>query len=287
MIWKILYRGPLSSCNYSCDYCPFAKTKNTRAELLDDKQKLKRFVEWIKDRKENVEILFAPWGEALIRNYYQEAMTELSHLPNVKNVTIQTNLTCDTKWMSKVNKNTFSLWTTFHPSQISLEKFTEKCKELDDLNVRYSVGFVALKEDISILQKLRSLINEDVYIWANAYKRVPNYYTQSEIETIKKVDPLFDINNKFHPSKGKDCSAGNTSFSVDGDGNITRCNFIKGQITNIYSSAFEKHLKPRKCINKTCHCYIGYIHLKELQLENTYQSIWGRIPVEFRRKIKS
>ena len=40
----ILYRGPLSSCNYSCNYCPFAKTKNTKAELAADTEKLNRFV---------------------------------------------------------------------------------------------------------------------------------------------------------------------------------------------------------------------------------------------------
>ena len=30
---SILYRGPLSSCNYGCEYCPFAKREESRAEL--------------------------------------------------------------------------------------------------------------------------------------------------------------------------------------------------------------------------------------------------------------
>ena len=125
MRWLILYRGPLSSCNYGCDYCPFAKTKNTRAELADDAQKLRQFVDWVKGRKEEIGILFTPWGEGIIRKYYQEAMIELSHLPNVCKVTIQTNLSCPTAWMKKLNKKTFALWTTFHPTQISLDKFAQ------------------------------------------------------------------------------------------------------------------------------------------------------------------
>jgi len=278
MNWQILYRGPLSSCNYSCDYCPFAKTKNTKEELEDDAQKLKRFVAWVKSRKETIEILFAPWGEALIRNYYQEALTTLSHFSNVKKVTIQTNLTCPTKWMDKVNKDSFSLWTTFHTSQISLDKFIIKTKELDQLKIRYTVGFVAFKDDIPTLQKLREQINPDIYVWANAYKRVPNYYSQTEIEAISKVDPLFHYNNVYYKSKGKKCSAGNTSFSVDGDGNITSCNFIKDHIGNIYSQDFEQQLKPRKCIKETCHCYIGYSHLEELKLENVYDGLLERMP---------
>ena len=27
---EILWRGPLDSCNYSCDYCPFAKRAATK-----------------------------------------------------------------------------------------------------------------------------------------------------------------------------------------------------------------------------------------------------------------
>ena len=47
---KILYRGPLSSCNYGCEYCPFAKRKETRRELEDDGERLNRFVDWVEAR---------------------------------------------------------------------------------------------------------------------------------------------------------------------------------------------------------------------------------------------
>jgi sulfatase maturation enzyme AslB (radical SAM superfamily) len=46
----ILYRGSLISCNYGCEYCPFAKRQQTAAELATDKQQLERFVNWISDR---------------------------------------------------------------------------------------------------------------------------------------------------------------------------------------------------------------------------------------------
>jgi len=279
MKWNILYRGPLSSCNYSCDYCPFAKTNNTKEELADDAQKLARFVAWVASRKEEMEILFAPWGEALIRKYYQDALTTLSHLPNVRKVTIQTNLTCRTAWMDKVDKSKLSLWTTYHPSQIALDKFAAKCKELDRLSIRYTVGFVALREEIDTLESLRSLISSDVYVWANAYKRIPNYYQESEIQKISTVDPLFGINNQIYDTKGEKCAAGHTSFSVDGDGRITRCNFIKDGITNIYDADFIQYLVSKECTNDTCRCYIGYVHLEKLKLENTYEGIWERIPV--------
>jgi hypothetical protein len=37
---SILYRGPLSSCNYGCDYCPFAKRVETSAEREADRRAL-------------------------------------------------------------------------------------------------------------------------------------------------------------------------------------------------------------------------------------------------------
>ncbi len=137
---------------------------------------------------------------------------------------------------------------------------------------------MALKEDLAELKALRAAIHPEVYVWANAYKRIKNYYTQKEIEQILAIDPLFNINNQVYESMGKSCKAGHTSFSVDGAGNITRCNFIKDYVANIYEYGFEEFLKPRPCINATCQCYIGYIHLDKLDLEKTYSGLWERMP---------
>lgn len=281
MRWNILYRGPLTSCNYACTYCPFAKTKNTRAELADDAQKLWRFVDWVKQQKTEIGILFTPWGEGLIRRYYQEAMTVLSHLPNVYRVAIQTNLSCKLDWMDKVDKNSFALWTTYHPTQLSLERFTEKCHQLDALDIRYSVGFVAFKEELEILEQLRADLSPEVYLWANAYKRVANYYSEADIQRIEAVDPLFRYNTKYHASLGEACQAGHRSFSVDGAGDVFPCHFIKQKIGNIYAEDFEACLRPRVCGNATCGCHIGYVHMDKLALSTTYgDGILERIPKE-------
>ena len=100
--WNILYRGFLDSCNYDCPYCPFAKKKNTKEELLKDKIALENFTNWVSERNEKLSILITPWGEGLIRRYYQEAMIALSHIKNVEKIAIQTNLACNLKWVEKV-----------------------------------------------------------------------------------------------------------------------------------------------------------------------------------------
>lgn len=100
----ILYRGPLSSCNYGCEYCPFAKKTANSKELAADKNALARFINWITEQTAyEFSILFTPWGEALIYDYYQAGLTHLSQLPNVQKVAIQTNLSCELDWLNRAN----------------------------------------------------------------------------------------------------------------------------------------------------------------------------------------
>jgi MoaA/NifB/PqqE/SkfB family radical SAM enzyme len=268
---SILYRGPLSSCNYGCDYCPFAKTKNTREELAEDTRKLKRFVQWIKDHPQHTfGVLFTPWGEGLIRNHYQQAILELSHLPNIHKVAIQTNLSCKTDWLNKANKATTALWTTFHPTETTREAFVTKCKELDQIGIQYSVGVVGFKEAIEEISRLREELSPQTYLWVNAFKRVENYYNEQDIDALKQIDRLFDFNTKYYPSLGKPCRTGESVFSVDGDGNMYRCHFVKTVIGNIYQVEFETALFPRLCSNTSCGCHIGYVHMNDLGLDEIF-----------------
>jgi hypothetical protein len=242
-----------------------------------------RFVDWVKTRPEQIGILFTPWGEGLIRKAYQQAMTTLSHLPQVRRVSIQTNLSGSLNWMQEVDKDAFALWTTFHPSQIALEDFVARCWQLEDMGIRYSVGFVALQEDLPYLKQLRQALPEHRYLWANAYKRVKEYYSPEDIQYIEQIDPLFSYNNQYHPSLGKSCQAGHTAFTVDGAGDVRRCHFIGAVLGNIYQQDIKEVLEPRVCTNESCGCYIGYVHLDELQLYQTYQQgILERIPPPFR-----
>src|SRR5438067_10569701 len=151
--WNILYRGSLSSCNYACGYCPFAKTANTRAELRQDELELERFVAWVAAQKQPIGILITPWGEALVHGYYRRAMTTLSRMPQIYRVSIQTNLSAPLEDFDGADRDTLALWTTFHPSQTSLPRFAARCRELDDAGIRYSVGVVGLREHFSVIEE--------------------------------------------------------------------------------------------------------------------------------------
>ncbi len=271
--WNILYRGPLSSCNYGCDYCPFAKTRNTAKELAKDAQSLNRFVDWVSaQNNREIGILFTPWGEAAIHKSYQEAIARLSHLSNVYRVAIQTNLSGKLHWLKNCDLRKAALWTTYHPTQTSEKKFLQQCQHLDKLGARYSVGVVGFTHELDKIKHLKSQLASGTYLWINAYKDIANYYAPGEIEAFEKVDPNFRTNTIRHPSLGKPCRAGHSSFSVDGEGNAYRCHFIKKVIGNIYNPSFSGKLSnsPSPCTNENCGCYIGYIHMPALAQEKVY-----------------
>ena len=278
--WSILYRGPLSSCNYGCEYCPFAKTRNTRAELLDDAEKLDRFTTWVGQQTDrSIGILFTPWGEALIRKHYQRAMIEIGHLPHVERVAAQTNLSCKLDWLKECDLDTVALWTTYHPTETSMEKFLERCAALDEMGVRYSVGVVGFKEAFDDIATLREQLSSDTYLWINAYKREPDYYTEEDVRRFESIDPLFRYNTRYHTSQGKPCQGGHTSFTVDGGGVARRCHFIEAPIGNIYDADFRESLAPKPCTTDACGCHIGYIHMDELDLYETFgRGLMERIP---------
>jgi MoaA/NifB/PqqE/SkfB family radical SAM enzyme len=280
---SILYRGPLSSCNYACGYCPFAKRTETAAELAHDRACLERFVGWVGGRSaDTIGVLFTPWGEALVRRWYQDALAALTGMPQVCKAAIQTNLSCRLDWLDACDRTRLALWCTYHPGETTRDRFLARCRELHARGVRFSVGVVGLKEHFAEIAALRRELPTDVYLWINAYKRDPAYYTGEMIEQLTRIDPLFPVNNQHHRSRGEACRAGATVVSVDGDGTVRRCHFIREPIGNLYAPDFERCLVERPCSNDTCGCHIGHVHLDRLQLYNTFgDGVLERVPVGY------
>ena len=277
---SILYRGPLSSCNYGCEYCPFAKHHETREEHEHDEAQLKRFVGWaIAQKKLRLSILFTPWGEALIRERYQNALVQLTTCDTIEKAAIQTNLSCALEWVERCDKTKLALWATFHPTETTRGRFLTKCDELVRRGVRFSVGVVGLREHFNEIVSLRRELAPDVYLWINAYKRVEDYYSADEIALLTSIDPMFPVNNQYHSSLGKACRAGSSVISVDGEGTIRRCHFISTAVSNIYDETFKDALVESPCSNATCGCHIGYVHMNELGLYEKFAGgILERIP---------
>jgi MoaA/NifB/PqqE/SkfB family radical SAM enzyme len=277
----VLYRGPLSSCNYGCEYCPFAKRHETKEQHAHDGDALSRFLGWAMQRTAApLRVFFTPWGEALTQVRYHEAMTQLSHAEHVERVAVQTNLSARLDWLSEANTSRVGIWATFHPAWTPLDRFVAQCERLQSFGVHHSVGVVGFPEHHDDIVRLRARLPKRTYVWINAVKKLT--YTDKQVAFFESVDPHFRINLKAHPSLGRACQAGETVISVDGDGTARRCHFIPTPIGNIFDANFESALQPRACTNATCGCHIGYVHLDYLELGKVFGSgLLERVPLEF------
>jgi MoaA/NifB/PqqE/SkfB family radical SAM enzyme len=261
----VLWRGPLSGCNYACRYCPFAKRKDSRATLAADKAALHRFAGWALGRARPLSILFTPWGEALIRRHYREAIVRLSHAPHIETVAIQTNLSAPLGWIAECDRCSAAFWATYHPGETDRARFVAKVHALEAMGVRYSVGMVALRSHFDEIERLRAELPPAAYLWINAEESLQGCYSDAEIERLTAVDPLFELNNRAWPSRGRACAAGETVISVRGDGEARRCHFVDTPIGNIFDPGFERRLTPEPCPKTSCNCHIGYSNLTDLE----------------------
>ncbi len=269
---SILYRGPLSSCNYGCTYCPFALRENTEAELSEDRAALQRFVNWLCDRPATDELglLFTPWGEALVRPWYREALVQLSRLPQVRRVAVQTNLSAPLNgWLERCDPSSLGIWATYHPGFSNRTRFVARIRTLQEAGVSVSAGVVGFEKHREEIEQLSAALPKEVYLWINAPKSTEPV-RPAHLSAMERIDPLFAINAQYHESLGEWCDAGYASVSVSGDGTVRRCHFLASPIANLYDGSLDRALKPRRCTATHCGCHIGYVNLRKLGLQERF-----------------
>ncbi|MFJ9211860.1 inner membrane protein [Streptomyces sp. L-9-10] len=278
----ILYRGPLASCDYDCPYCPFAKRRDSPDQLRADRAALERFTAWASEQREDrLSVLFTPWGEGLVRSWYRRALTELSRLPHIGRVAIQTNLSCRTDWLADADPAKLALWCTYHPGQTPYDRFLAKTHELADRSIRFSVGVVGLPDHLEHARRLRADLPEQVYLWINAAEG--HSYTDEEADRWTALDPLFPYSRSPHRSAGLPCRTGESVISVDGEGTVRRCHFVRAELGNLYDGSYRRALAPRACPLAVCDCHIGYVHLETLPLYDVFAGgVLERIPAGIR-----
>jgi hypothetical protein len=286
-VLSVLYRGRLASCNYACGYCPFAKRRDSREALARDAADLQRFVAWALAQTRPLQVLFTPWGEAMIRKPYRQAMLQLAAAAHVHTVSIQTNLSGPTAWLSEAPVGKLGLWCTYHPGETTQARFLERCARLSAMQVRFSVGVVALREHFDEIRSLRAALSPAVYLWLNAYNDLgPGYYTEDEQAWLAAIDPWFGHNAQPSRSAGRPCRAGSDAISVDGDGTVRRCHFLPQVLGNLYKQPIDEMLAERSCRRRMCDCYIGYAQRRDLPFVDDFgDGVLMRVPAAWHYEV--
>ena len=266
----ILWRGPLDSCNYGCAYCPFAKRPTRQANLDADRAALARFVAWVARATEwRLQLLFTPYGEALIWPWYRQALAQLSHLSHVELVAIQTNGSGPMDFLDAADRRRVALWMSWHPSEIARAAMVAKVAALSATGTRLSLGMVAAPARLADAEALRRELPPTVPMWLNAEKPLPRF-TPDELTRFTGIDPDFALETRRQRTRGLDCRTGDEVVSIDGDGDVRRCHFVDDVLGNLYRDDLAALLRPRACTRATCECWIGYAHLPSLSVRERH-----------------
>jgi MoaA/NifB/PqqE/SkfB family radical SAM enzyme len=281
----VLFRTRLEWCNYTCGYCPWNATARRvpAEEFRADEGRLTRVVNRVAELPQPVEFFITPKAEYLVLPYWREAVGRLLALPQVRRVTVQTNLSFDlASFLNAVDATRLALWTTYHPTEVppdELEALHAKWDLLRRRGVPFSVGVVGTRANLPHLRRLRERLPRDVYLWVNPYQREPNYYGPADLAEIRAVDPYFDRNNQYFPSRGRPCDAGHRAVYLDDEGDLRRCFFVGDVIGNIFAGGWRTLDRAEPCPRATCHCYVGHMHIVELGFRGLYgDNLAVRIP---------
>jgi MoaA/NifB/PqqE/SkfB family radical SAM enzyme len=281
----VLFRTRLEWCNYTCGYCPWnATVRRVPADAFrDDELRLGRILDRVAELPRAVEFFITPKAEYLVLPYWRDAVARLLAMPQVRRVTVQTNLSFDVAdFLDRVEWRKLALWTTYHPTEVNdgqLEELFGRWELLRRRGVPFSVGVVGTREALPHAERLRARLPRDVYLWVSAYKREPDYYAAGELARVRALDPLFDLNNQHFPSLGRPCDAGHRALYLDDEGDLRRCFFVGDVIGNLFRDGWRSLDGPEPCPKPVCHCYVGHMHVVELGFREIYgENLAVRIP---------
>lgn len=255
----ILYRGSLKSCNYHCSYCPFSKRPVSGRELEKDRGQWLSFIRTLGEKRWNVSALMVvPYGEAMLHRWYWEGLAQVSGMPEIEAVGIQTNLSfsgerflaCYAAAGGKREK--LRLWATFHPEMTDVSEFAGRCELLTKAGVRMCAGAVGVPENLEIIRLLREKLPETVYLWINRMDGLGRSYTRAEAEAFQALDSYFGRELLLTEADSARCR--NRLF-VEGNGRLHTCN-ISPILRETWADT-ETFPAP-VCRRRHCSCYLAY-----------------------------
>ncbi len=280
-IKTLSYRGSLKSCNYRCHYCPFSKNPKSERQLVKDRAALERFCRET-EQYEDIGVMFLPYGEALIHDYYLQQIARLTRRSGVQFVACQTNLSFNIDHLSEyeIDVSKLKLWCSFHPTQTSVTDFVRQCEKLAQHNISFCVGAVGDTEALPVIRELRARLDPSVYLWINDMDGKPEPYSREIVQAFTDIDPLFELELSYLPADTDKCRAGQDSFFINENGDVFACNISREPMGNIYRQSLAR-MNVRGCKARACSCYLAYSNRKDLnRLEVFGPNRTFRIPAE-------
>ncbi len=204
------------------------------------------------------------------KNFYPmlKGLTETEFIDNIR---IDTNGSWKSKSYCGIDFSKVYLNVSFHPTQITLQRFVSQLKSYQDLGINISMAnYVMAPSQRDQYEYIRDELayigvkTDPAVYWDNKFPK-----PEEEVEIYKKYLDPFDINNKcgLERPQGKFCRCPMIGLQLNPDAQIhnicfskRKTNFIKCKKEEIEALLFEK---PVKCPKQHCFCLHMYSFLME------------------------
>jgi MoaA/NifB/PqqE/SkfB family radical SAM enzyme len=255
-----------SRCNYKCPYC-----YNLGKPDCPDFFSVHGISEWVNALRyqfseHDLELYFTG-GEVFIYKKFLEFLPIITNEQNVKLIRIDTNGSLTSRFLSILDPKKVRLMMTFHPTQVSFDKFLEEAIKVNEHGILEMVNYVAYPFEIETINKyLEIFTKHDIFLnvsWnINARLEYDDLSRNAILNLVTPEDAKYVLRN---PVYGKPCLAGVCYVEMDLNGNLYRCHG-RPKLGNLFDGKIELPKRSKPCRNIYCDCSVRY----SLLVENSF-----------------
>lgn len=264
-------------CNMACDYCYFYSDLNKQNKIFSPEQIYQGFE---KTGKEWLVLLSG--GEPLIYPKF----VEIAEILTKKNsIQVSTNLLSDKiyEFAEKISpKQVMAISASLHilereKHKKGIDEFIKKCLLLQEKGFTVLVNYVTwpplfkrMENDFEMLRKA-GIHQATVLTYRGHFenKFYPAAYTGAQLKLINKfaLDETEMLISECKTNfSGYLCEAGHKYFSMNENGDITRCGTLHKKYGNLFTGTFKPDITDKPCVADECiDCYLGIISQKNIR----------------------
>ena len=247
-------------CNYKCPYC-----YDSEKPVGPDFFSIHGISEWLDALRSqfggrDLELYFTG-GEVFVYKEFMEFLPKIMNEPNVRWIRIDTNGSLAARYLSILDPEKVSLMMTFHPTQVSLEKFLEQAQKLNEHGVLEMVNYVAYPFEIETINKYLEIFSKQgIFLNVSPNILASSEYDFARIAISDLVTPEDAKYRLRYPVYGKPCLSGVCYAVADLYGNLYDC---RTKLGNLFAGKVETLGKAKRCKRIYCDCTPRYCLLTE------------------------
>lgn len=281
-------------CNYNCGYCDqthdrYAAKNGYTAHAFDNvtlEKWLKAFAHHFRDKRLSLVIT---GGEPMIdRNNTVQFLRELSAMPTVECIRIDTNASWDPDAFEKIDLSKIILMCTYHPGQVSKERFMGRIDRLLDAGFKVGmVNYVMNKENFPMYERVKKqLATRGIPLHPNPLWDAKGQYSAEDLSLLKEELPELDYmyRTRIASPHQRRCLFPALGYEMDQIGNIhVGChsgvsgNFFNNKLPGLFAGAVP-------CPHHSCVCLDKYSFLKNVDRNLTPNPLRDYSDELFKRK---